>query len=177
MPVSDKHFRSRRARDGFTLVEVVVSIAIVAMVISGVICGYIQSAKRAEWSGYSFAAQALSIQQIEQVRAAVWDPPCFGDSGKNEFTNVFGPSLLSWTPAGWGGTGYTTNTLDLPVSSSQWILATNFITLTYYTVSNTANNVNVYMLKVATVWPFVTGTKTNYYTNSIASYFAPDNPQ
>jgi hypothetical protein len=115
----------------------------------------------------------LSIQQIEQARSAVWDPA----SGTYEFTNVFGPSLLSWKPVGWGGTGYSTNTLDLPVSSGQWVLATNYITLSYLTAVNANGNINVYMLRVDTVWPFAEGTKTNYYTNTVATLYGPDNPQ
>ncbi|MGZ8939897.1 MAG: prepilin-type N-terminal cleavage/methylation domain-containing protein, partial [Limisphaerales bacterium] len=46
----------------FTLIEVVVSTAIAAMVISGSIYGYTLSAQRAQWSSYSLAANSLAIQ-------------------------------------------------------------------------------------------------------------------
>ena len=52
-------FHRRRSVAALTLVEVVLSTAIAAMTVSGILYGYTQSAKRAEWSGYSLAAQAL----------------------------------------------------------------------------------------------------------------------
>ena len=71
-----------RPYKGFTIIEVVISIALMSVVFSGIILGYIHTAQRAQWSGCSLAAQALSIQQLEQARAAVWDYSL----AKNEFT-------------------------------------------------------------------------------------------
>jgi len=60
-------YRSDRRTRGFTLVEVVVCIAITALMFMGIITAYIHGTYKAEWSGYSLAAQAMAIQQLEQV--------------------------------------------------------------------------------------------------------------
>ena len=60
----------RRVGAGFTLVEVVMSIAILAVVMGGLLCGYIQTNRRAEWSALSLAAQSSASQWAEQARAA-----------------------------------------------------------------------------------------------------------
>src|ERR1035437_8503854 len=73
---------------GFTLVEVVVSLGIVTLLFSGILTAYIQSSRQAEWAGYSLAAQAIGIQQIEQARSAVWD------FNTNQLMNL---NLQSWT--------------------------------------------------------------------------------
>ena len=52
---------------GFTLIEVVISTAIVAVVFGGIMTSYIQSGMRVQWSGYSLAAQGLAIQQMKFV--------------------------------------------------------------------------------------------------------------
>ena len=65
---------ARRRCGGFTLEEVVVSVAISALTIGGVSTGYVTTTKRAEWSTYSAAAQSAALQQIEQARAAKWEP-------------------------------------------------------------------------------------------------------
>jgi prepilin-type N-terminal cleavage/methylation domain-containing protein len=62
----------QRAGAGFTLVEVVVSIAILALVMGGMLCGYMQTNQQAEWSSMSLAAQSFASQWAEQARAATW---------------------------------------------------------------------------------------------------------
>jgi prepilin-type N-terminal cleavage/methylation domain-containing protein len=60
----------RKTGAGFTLVEVVVSIAILALVMGGMLCGYMQTNQRAEWSSLSLSAQSFASQWAEQTRAA-----------------------------------------------------------------------------------------------------------
>jgi prepilin-type N-terminal cleavage/methylation domain-containing protein len=60
----------QKAGAGFTLVEVVMSIAILALVMGGMLCGYMQTNQRAEWSSLSLAAQSFASQWAEQTRAA-----------------------------------------------------------------------------------------------------------
>jgi type II secretory pathway pseudopilin PulG len=172
MAVRSGHFHGRRkAAAGFTLAEVVVSIAIAALLFVGIIGAYIQSGRRAEWSGYSLAAQALAIQQLEQARSAVWDPAL--TPVKNEITNL---NLISWTYANGVGSGYTTNTLDLPISGTNYVWATNFVSFRLLTNMTGVPGVQVQMIRVDTVWPFFEGNATRAYTNTVASYYAPDNP-
>lgn len=103
---------SARGGAGFTLTEVVVAVAVIALTFAGVIYGYIQTADRAAWSSYSLAAQSLAMQGIEQARAAKWDSqawPVVDDLGVTNFMQV--------------------EQLDVPVVG-QPILATNYVSVT-----------------------------------------------
>jgi len=154
---------------GFTLVEVLVALAVVALLFGGVLTTYIQASRQAEWAGYALAAQAIAIQQIEQARSAVWDPAI----SKNELTNM---NLLAWTynPATKVGTGYTINVLDLPVSGTNIVVATNFVTVKMLNLTG-FTNAQVQMVTVNTVWPLSTPSGTRLFTNCAASYYGPDN--
>ncbi len=166
--------RLRRWECGLTLVEVLVAIVIVAVVFDAVITCYIQTGIMIEWTGYSLAAQQLGIQCLEQTRSAVWDIAL----GKNEITNL---NLInySWNATTLTLTGYTTNILDVPYSSTNYVMATNFITVqTIY--ANNATNVPVQLqvVRVDTVWMFQDWknySSQTLYTNSIGTYMAPDN--
>jgi prepilin-type N-terminal cleavage/methylation domain-containing protein len=158
---------------GFTLLEVVVSLVIVAVVFGAIINGYLSSSLRGQWTAYSLAAQSLGQQAIEQTRSAVWD----GGSGLNQLTNivlinpVFNATNMTYT-------GYTTNILDVPWKGTNYILATNFVTIKMLYINNDSNTlVQVQMVRVDTVWPFNawSGYKMNYYTNTLCTLQAPDN--
>jgi len=142
----------QRGLAAFTLAEVVVCLAIIALLFGGIITGYMQGAYRAEWAGYNLAAQALAMQQIEQAKTAVWD------KDRNEFTNLL---ATSWA------------TLDLPINGTNKVYATNYVTVTTNQVSSTPD-VFVQMVKVDTVWPYIRGGRVLYYTNTVADYYAPD---
>jgi type II secretory pathway pseudopilin PulG len=143
---------SLRGVAAFTLAEVVVCLAIVALVFGGIITGYMQGAYRAEWAGYNLAAQAQAIQQIEQAKTAVWD------NAHNEFTNI-----LQQT---WG-------TLDLPINGTNRVYITNYVQVTTNQISSSPL-IYIYMVKVDTVWPYLRKGLKVYYTNTVADYFAPD---
>ncbi len=49
------------------------AIAILALVMAGMIYGYVESNYRAEWSSMSLAAQSVASKAVEQARAAKWD--------------------------------------------------------------------------------------------------------
>ena len=170
-PDSSKTRESVGRGSAFTLVEVVFAIAIIALVFTGIITAYTHATRRAEWSGYSLAAQALAVQQLEVARAAVWDPT----AGKNELTNL---NLLaaSWNAGTQTYSGYTTNILDTPISRTNYIRATNYVTVRMFYINNSSNPpVQIQMIRVNTVWPFTKGQATRFFTNTAASYFAPDN--
>jgi prepilin-type N-terminal cleavage/methylation domain-containing protein len=158
-----------RMQGGFTLMEVVMSLAIVTFVFGGILTAYIQTGRQAEWSGYSLAAQAIGVQQIEQARSAVWDTSI----SKNELTNM---NLVGWTynTGTKVGTGRTTTILDLPISGTNVVMATNFVTLKMLNLTG-VSNVQVQMVIVDTVWPILTLRGTKLYTNRTASYFGQDN--
>lgn len=154
----------------FTLIEVVVSISIAAIVFGGIITAYVQATQRAEWSGYSLAAQGLAIQQLEQARSAVWDPAL----GVNEVTNL---NLIARTYNNSTRVmrGYSWTNLDIPVAGGKFTRATNFVTVSMITNVTGTPGVSLQMIKVDTVWPFTAGGKKKYFTNSIGTYLAPDN--
>src|SRR5262245_14242291 len=104
----------RATQRAFTLVEVVMSTSIAALTVSGVIYGYIQSSKRAEWSAYSLAAQSQAMQVVERARAAKWDPSAVPATDK---------LVASEFPAEAG-------ILDIPIATNQVVLCTNYTTIT-----------------------------------------------
>jgi prepilin-type N-terminal cleavage/methylation domain-containing protein len=168
-PFLSRTWTSAEGVRGFTLVELAIALAMITLLFSGVITAYVQSSRSAEWAGYSLAAQAASIQQLEQARSGVWDYSI----GKNELTNL---NLLAWTynATTQVGTGYTTNVLDLPVSGTNIVVVTNFVTVKKLNLTG-FTNVQVQMVTVDTVWPFWKGSSRLLFTNRTASYFGPDN--
>lgn len=132
--------------------EVVMCLVIMGMLFSGILLGYVSSAKRTEWSGYSLAAQALAIQQLEQARSAKWD--VLSVPAVNEITNI--PTK-------------TATIMDIPYAGTNYTWATNYVTISPITLT-TNPPVSVYLVRVDTVWR----TRGLIFTNSIANYFAPD---
>ncbi|MGA9777943.1 MAG: prepilin-type N-terminal cleavage/methylation domain-containing protein [Verrucomicrobiia bacterium] len=141
----------RRASTAFTLVEVTMSIAILALVMSGMIYGYVLTNHRAEWSSMSLDAQSFVAEAVEQARAAQW--------------------AIS------GGTA--TNQLQLlPVSyirtNTMLISSTGQLTnvLTTVSITNLSINPPLYQFRAQCVWYFP--GKTNRFTNSFITWRAPD---
>lgn len=124
--------------------------AIAAMTVAGIIQGYTQSSKRAEWSGYSLAAQALATQRLEQTRACRWDT----ETGVDQLVSANFPSQ--------------TLLLDIPVVGTNAVYATNVTTITV--ISATAPQLR--MIRVDCTWRFpITG---RVFTNTVATYRSPD---
>ena len=138
---------------GFTLAEVVICVFIIMLVFAAIITAYIQTSYRAEWSGFSLAAQALAIQQLEAAKAAVWDP--LQSPVKDEIKQL--PLV-------------TSALMDLPVNGTNYIYATNYTTITLIQNGLYSN----YMVRVDTVWPFRWKNQVVYFTNTLADYYAPD---
>lgn len=161
---------TKRRSAAFTLAEVVMAMAVAAMIFAGVISASVQLTKRAEWTGQSLAAQALAIQQLEQARSAVWDNTLF----KNEMTNL---NLLGWTynTSTRVGKGYSYSLLDLPISGTNYIRATNYVTITELTNVTGLSAVKLQMVQVDTVWRFHAFGGPRLHTNSVVTYYAPDN--
>lgn len=149
---------------GFTLAEVVISVAIMSMVFAGILLGYIQSARRAEWSGYSLASQAYGIQQLEQARAAVWD--ISSGTVVNQITNL---NLINWAYTANAWRGYSWTNIDIPYSGTNFMRATNFVAVTSITLSITPP-VSIQSVDVSTVWNF----KGTLFTNRMVNYYAAD---
>jgi hypothetical protein len=136
----------------FTLAEMVVCFAIMALVIGGMLTAYSKAAIFTERAGYQLSAQTLAVRQVEQVRAALWDtqstPPV------DNTTNL---------PA------TTISLLELPIAGTNAIYATNQLSVT--TITNSlAPPSYIKMIQVYTTWPW-NGT---VMSNVMITYRAPD---
>ena len=134
----------------FTLAEVLIALAISVLMISGIIYGYLMTATRAEWSGYSLAANSLVQQKIEQTRACQWDP---------DANPAIDELLQSNFPA-------ETNVLDIPVSKTNVVYAKS-----YTTIFSVSTNPPVKGIRVDCVWRFMS---RGLFTNTAITYRAPN---
>ena len=143
-----RHRHCFKAATAFTLVEVVIAMAIAALSLGSIINGYIISSQRAEWSAYSLAAHSLAMERMEQTRAAKWDPD--GIPPTDQLTNS--PN--------------TVEILDLPRSGTNIVYATNFMTIS--TISTTPP---LRMVRVDCVWKFMS---RGAFTNTVMTYRTVD---
>lgn len=143
--------RRTGSRAGFTLVETLISILIIAMFFSTILLGYTRAEQRAQWSGYSLAAQAQSLYQLEEFRSVLWDT--LATPVVDNTTNI--PAILVLP-------------LDLPISGTNVVYATNYATVT--AITNSGGSAVVKMIVVKTVWPWNGST----FTNMLVDYRAPD---
>jgi prepilin-type N-terminal cleavage/methylation domain-containing protein len=140
-----------RSQTAFTLVEVMIAMAIIVVSLAGVIAGYIVATRQAEWSAYSLAAQSLATQRFEQTRASKWDPRAW--PAVDELTAANFPTV-------------PTNILDMPVSGTNVAYATNFTTIT----DVSSGGYPLRMIRVDCVWSF----RQRPFTNTFVAYRAPD---
>jgi prepilin-type N-terminal cleavage/methylation domain-containing protein len=160
----------RRTSAGFSLIEVVMATAVVALIFGGVIRSYTQAGIRIEWTGYSLAAQQLANQVVEQAKAATWDPTR-ATGPQNDLTNM---ALLSATYTNLTYSGYLNGVMDIPYSSTNIVMAKSYVTVTMsYLSGNT--NIPVQFIRVDTVWPFRARGNNAYFTNTVCTMIAPDN--
>lgn len=136
---------------GFTLAEVVISAAIAAVSIGGIMYGYVMSAQRAEWSAYAIAAQSLAMQRVEQTRSARWD--LSATPTVNELVGANFPAQVC--------------VLDIPISGTNVVFATNFTTIT--SLSATPPLVSI---QVDCVWRWSVGNRL--FTNTVVTYRTTD---
>lgn len=136
MRVKSRHSIGNRARQGgFTLAEVVISAAIAALSIGGIVSGYIIAAKRTEWTLCSSAAQMMAQRHLEQTKTARW-------------------SVLTNELAWWDGR-VTNEPLDIPMAGAGVVIGTSTVTIT-------TNDPPAGLVRVDCVWSLVSrGPFTN----------------
>ena len=147
----------RKFAAGFTLVEILVSIFVFMLVSSGLIYGYVQANRMAQWSSLSLAAQSYASQGAEQARAANWNPN--GYPMTSNFPGAF--DELSPTNEMLSGANYVLDVPSegLPGASDAAFYVTNIVSVTDISV-----NPRVRQIRSDVVWQFyLTG---NYYTNT-----------
>lgn len=147
---------------GFTLTEVLISMLIFSVVAGGVVYGYIQTNRTAEWSALSLAAQSYASQGAEQVRAADWRP--------RDYPPATGYGTMDELPAGYS---FTTNyIMDVPISGNPSSNNFAFFVTNYVTITTALTNPPLREIRSDAVWIFyLTG---QVYTNTIILLRAPD---
>src|SRR5476651_1062584 len=156
--------RSCRTAGAFTLIEIVMAIFILAMVMSGLIYGYVQANRMSEWSSMTMAAQSYASQGAEIARAADWRPRDYpvtsGQGTMDEMTN---------------GTIFTNidfmdiPTIGTPAASDFQFWVTNIVSVTSLSVNPPLRQIKSYA-----VWTFVRGGNYIPYTNSVILIRAGD---
>ncbi len=134
---------------GMTLEEVVVSMAVAALTIGGVATGYVTKTRRAEWAAYSAAAQTAALQQIENVRAARWEPLSLPASDEMVSANF----------------PVTTARLDLSGAGATVAYVTNRTTITTLSA-----NPPLKMIRVDSSWSYLSREPQ---TNSVTTFRSP----
>ena len=107
------HIAGLGANRAFTLVEVVISLAILGISLGGILTLYVRSAQRADWSGYSVSAQMMALSGLERCRAAKYDP--HGSPPTDALVSTNFPSwvdILDPGPVN-GNNSYGTNTTTI----------------------------------------------------------------
>ena len=123
---------------------------ILGIMVTGVTSGFMQAHRAAEWSAHSLAAQSLAMQPLEQARAAKWDPT--RASAIDELVASNFPIRVV--------------VLDVPVSGTNTVLATNTVTIRPVSVDPPLREISV-----ECTWNFLNrGT----FTNRVLTFRAPD---
>ena len=143
-------YSRRKNSGGFTLTEVVFSLALIGLSAGGIINGYIQSARITDWQARSLAAQSLAMQRVEQCRAAKWDTRSFPVVDQLVSSNF--PTV--------------TEQMDLPTVSTNASYATIYTTITAVSTSPPLR-----MMQADCVWNF---PGRGWFTNTVVTYRAPD---
>ena len=153
----------KHARDaGFTLIEVLIAFVVFTITISGLIYGYVQANRMAEWASMSLAAQAYAAQGLEQARSAQWN--------SQQYPYLSGPGTGDELPPGPTNQTnyYTTDSMDIPETGNP-IYVTNKITVTTIPMSG---SVQLRQIRSDVIWLFpLDGTPC---TNTAITLRAPD---
>ena len=150
----------RQKTSGFTLIETMVAFVVFVMVAGGIIYGYVQANRMAEWSAISLAAQSFATQGAEQARAAKWDPYAYPQN-----TNT----TMQWT----SGTSRTnTGIFDIPIKGSPSSTNFNFFVTNIVTVSDIMGNPPLRQIVSTVYWSFYLTHKS--YTNTVVLLRASD---
>ena len=138
-------------QSAFTLIEVVLSTAIAALVLAGMFQGYNMVGRRVQFSACNLAASATAMRQLEQVVSANWIPT-YGITQQ-----LFSTPLL--TPQ--------TGNLCLPSAKGNVLTCTNLTT-----ISQISTTPPYTMIQVQCVWSFP--TYGGIFTNTVAVLRAPN---
>ena len=142
--------KKRATQTGFTLTEVLVSMLVAGIMVVGVISGFVQSHRQAEWSAYSLAANSLAMQPMEQARAAKWDPYATPPVDQLVASNF--PDRVE--------------VLDVPIANTNLVFATNRTVIRTISVTPPLKQISV-----ECTWAFL---DRGVFTNVMMTHRAPD---
>ena len=156
----------RSGANAYSLAEVLVGFMVFGVVTAGMIYGYVEANRVAEWSSQSQAATSLAVQGMEKARAAQWLA--------EEITITNGPNTIDVMPL-----TLNTNTgvysysfppeidyMDVPMSGDL-IPVTNYVTVTQI-----HTNPMLRQIVSQVTWTFLLTGKQ--YTVSMITLRAPD---
>jgi prepilin-type N-terminal cleavage/methylation domain-containing protein len=153
---------------GFTLIEVMVSFFVFGLVVSGLIYGYVQVNRMAEFSSMSLAAQSYASQGLEQAKSAQWNYVRWPNTNYGPGT---GDELGFPASPGYTNLPPVTDTLDVPTSGAP-IYITNYVTISYALTFLNPSNPPLRQIRSDCVWTFpLDGTLC---TNTAIGLRAPD---
>jgi type II secretory pathway pseudopilin PulG len=148
-----------RRSEGFTLVEVLIAFVIFTTVISGLIYGYVQANRMAEWASLSLAAQSYASQGMEQARSAQWN-----SQDSSGATDELPPDPTT------GYTNYSrTDVMDVPTTGAP-VNVINSITVS--TITNVPSSVKLRQIQSDVYWTFPLDGKL--CTNTVITLRGPD---
>jgi Tfp pilus assembly protein PilV len=164
MVVHFKQADKRIAANAFSLIEVLVAVVVLMLVLSGLIYGYVEANRMAEWSSQSLAAMSYAEQGMEQLRSAQWNAEENSTGSGQGTTDVLGDNFQT----------NQVDTLDVP-TTGEAISVTNYLSATRYTNSLGLTSPPLKKLVSQVVWTFrLTG---QLFTNTIVTLRAPDQLQ
>ena len=143
---------NRNPNAGYSLIEVVVCIAVLAVVMSGLFYGYVQANWSALYSAMSLSAQAYASEGSEQARAADWRP--------RDYPPATGYGTMDELPS--GSTITNIDSLDIPGSTSttHQFNVTNIVTIT-----TASANPPLRQIRSDCIWKYPRENK--FYTNTV----------
>ena len=161
--------KSRIACEAYTLIEILMTFLVLTLVMSGIIYGYVQANRMAEFSSMLLAGQSYASQGVEAKRDAKWDPYYYPySSGPNS------PDELPMGPQGWtnwveSGSNYI---LDIPIKGQPSASDFPYFVTNYISISNVYANPPLRQIRCDAVWTFpLTGQA---YTNTMILLRAGD---
>jgi len=157
MVIHCKQIADSKGGAAFTVVEVVMALAIMALAVAGLSYGYVQTNYRTEWSSMSLTVQALTVQAVERARAAHWDVYSSAQPGTNPDELGNGTNTVIITTV-------FSNAVVVP-SSGQTMNVTNKLTIS--TISYRPNPA-VRQIRSDSPWYFP--RTAQWFTNTIITY-------
>lgn len=142
------------ATRAFTLVEILIAMAVLALSVSAIFGGYIFSAHQAEWAAYSLVAESQALQRMEQVRMARWSTMSYPPIDELVATNF--PVQVK--------------AMDYDFANRTTLYVTNITS-----ISNVSTDPPLRLIRVDTVWKYVPrGASGKIFTNTLFTFKSPD---